>query len=94
MTIVWLRRLLPMNGVHVKTAVKLARRWAYDVKGVKGDAVVIMAENNLWGEDCSFVVLGPDVQGGRPCSGVRLVPYEDLKALEASLKKHGRTWPR
>ena len=45
-------RLLPMNsGVEgSETAVKLARRWAYDVKGVKGDAVVIMAENNFWGE--------------------------------------------
>ena len=88
-------RLLPMNsGVEgSETAVKLARRWAYDVKGVKGDAVVIMAENNFWGRSIAALSSSSDPtckEGFGPYApGFDLVPYEDLNALEASLKKHG-----
>merc|ERR1711991_22987 len=45
-------KLLPMNaGVEAgETAIKLARRWAYDVKGIqKYKAKVLFAENNFWG---------------------------------------------
>ena len=71
-------RLLPMNsGVEgSETAVKLARRWAYDVKGVKGDAVVIMAENNFWGR--SIALFASTRRARRPRLVFDLVPYEDL----------------
>ena len=88
-------RLLPMNsGVEgSETAVKLARRWAYDVKGVKGDAVVIMAENNFWGRSIAALSSSSDPtckEGFGPYApGFDLVPYEDLAKLEAALKKHG-----
>eukprot|EP00122_Pirum_gemmata_P021409 Pgem_evm1s19948 len=44
-------RVLPMNtGVEAcETAVKLARRWGYDVKGIKpNQAKIIFADNNFW----------------------------------------------
>ena len=52
-------RVLPMNtGVEGgETAIKLARRWAYDVKGVpKNQARVIFAGNNFWGRTLAAYV--------------------------------------
>jgi len=88
-------RLLPMNsGVEgSETAVKLARRWGYDVKGIKGDAVVIMAENNFWGRSIAALSSSSDPtckDGFGPFApGFDLVPYEDLGALEKALDAHG-----
>ena len=45
-------KILPMNtGVEAgETAVKIARKWGYDVKGIKPDnARVLFPENNFWG---------------------------------------------
>lgn len=85
-------RLLPMNtGVEaVETAVKLARRWAYDVKGVTpGGARVVFAAGNFWGRSIAAVSSSTDPASyggfGPLLPGFDVVPYDDLAALEAAL---------
>ncbi len=86
-------KVLPMNtgAEAVETAIKLCRRWAYDVKGTeKYKAKIIFAEENFHGrtlaaitastDPSSFEGFGPFVQG------YIKVPYNDLEALEAALK--------
>lgn len=56
-------KVLPMNsGVEAcETAVKLARKWAYQVKGVpSNDAVVIFAKENFWGRSLAAVSSSTD----------------------------------
>mmetsp|Transcript_96688 Transcript_96688/g.276029 ORF Transcript_96688/g.276029 Transcript_96688/m.276029 type:complete len:341 (-) Transcript_96688:729-1751(-) len=85
-------RVLPMNtGVEGgETAVKLARKWAYKVKGVpEGRAKVLFAENNFWGRTLAAVSSSSDPscrEGFGPyMPGFDMVPYDDLVALEAKL---------
>jgi ornithine--oxo-acid transaminase len=85
-------RVLPMNtGVEAgETAVKLARRWAYDVKGIpRYEAKVLFAENNFWGRTLAAVSSStdPDSRGGYGpfMPGFDLVPYDDPAALERAL---------
>ncbi|KAH7465682.1 Ornithine aminotransferase, mitochondrial [Phytophthora ramorum] len=91
-------RILPMNtGVEGgETAVKLARRWAYDVKGVpENKAKVIFAQNNFWGRTLSAVSSSndPDAYGGYGpfMPGFSSVPYNDIKALEEIFEKEGKS---
>lgn len=92
-------KVLPMNtGVEGgETAVKLARRWAYDVKGVPtNQAEVIFARENFWGRTiaaCSSST-DPECSGGYGpfTPGFSTVPYNDIDALEERLKEqNGRT---
>ena len=85
-------RVLPMNtGVEGgETAVKLARRWGYDVKGIPdGQAKVVFAEGNFWGRTMAAISSSTDPScraGFGPfIPGFDLVPYNDLLALEAKL---------
>lgn len=86
-------RLLPMNtGVEGgETAIKLARKWAYEVKKVpENQAVVVFAEDNFWGRTLAAVSSSsdPDSYGnfGPFMPGFERVPYNDLQALEQVLK--------
>ncbi|CAF1567156.1 unnamed protein product [Adineta ricciae] len=86
-------KLLPMNtGVEGgETAIKLARKWAYNVKGVpKNEAVVLFAENNFWGRTLSAVSSSTDpscYEGFGPyMPNFKIIPYNDLKALEEACK--------
>jgi ornithine--oxo-acid transaminase len=86
-------RVLPMNsGVEgAETAVKLARRWAYDVKGVEeGKAKVVFAKDNFWGRSIAAVSAStdPDSFGGFGpfVPGFETVPYNDLGALKTALE--------
>jgi len=86
-------RLLPMNtGVEGgETAVKLARRWAYDVKGVApGQARVLFAQGNFWGRTLSAISSSTDPSSyngfGPYMPGFGIVPYGDAGALEAALR--------
>lgn len=87
------QRVLPMNtGVEaVETAVKLARRWGYAVKGIQENkAKIIVPEDNFHGrtllaisastDPSSFAGFGPYVPN------FIKVPYNDLKALSAALE--------
>ncbi len=86
-------RLLPMNtGVEGgETAVKLARKWAYEVKKVsENQAKVLFAEDNFWGRTLAAVSSSsdPDSYGnfGPFMPGFERVPYNDLVALEKAMQ--------
>ncbi len=85
-------KVLPMNtGVEGgETAVKLARRWAYDVKGVpRYEAKVIFAEGNFWGRTLAAISSSTDSNCrdgfGPYMPGFEIIPYNDLNALEKAL---------
>jgi ornithine--oxo-acid transaminase len=87
-------KVLPMNtGVEGgETAVKLARKWAYEVKGIEENkARVIFATGNFWGRTLAAVSSSSDPDSyenyGPFMPGFELIPYNDLQALEESLKK-------
>jgi|UniRef100_A0A7S4CAT0 ornithine--oxo-acid transaminase len=92
-------KVLPMNtGVEGgETAIKLARKWAYEVKGVPdGQAEVIFAEENFWGRTIAACgsSTDPDCFGnfGPFPAGFSTVPYDNIEALEKRLiEQNGRT---
>ena len=86
-------KVLPMNtGVEGgETAIKLARRWGYNVKGIpENKAKVIFAEGNFWGRTLAAISSSTDPSSykgfGPYMPGFGLVPYNDLVALEEALK--------
>jgi len=85
-------KVLPMNtGVEGgETAVKLCRRWAYEVKKVpKNKAKILFAENNFWGRTLSAISSSTDptsYEGFGPfMPGFETIPYNDLDALKKAL---------
>lgn len=85
-------RMLPMNsGVEAcETAVKLARRWGYDVKGIpENQAKIIFVEGNFWGRSIAAISSSTDPSSfkgfGPYVSGFEIIPYNDLPALEKAL---------
>ena len=86
-------KVLPMNtGVEGgETAIKLARRWAYNIKGVKeNEAKVIFAEGNFWGRTLAAISSSTDPSSykgfGPFMPGFEIIPYNDLMALEKALQ--------
>jgi ornithine--oxo-acid transaminase len=86
-------KVLPMNtGVEGgETAVKLARKWAYEVKGIeKNKAKVIFAEGNFWGRTLAAVSSSTDpdcYEGYGPyMPGFEIIPYNNIPALEKALE--------
>ena len=86
-------KVLPMNtGVEAgETAVKLARRWAYDVKGVsENKAKLVFAKGNFWGRTLAAISSSNDPSSfkgfGPYMPGYELVDYNDLNALENAIK--------
>ncbi|RXK85390.1 ornithine--oxo-acid transaminase [Filimonas effusa] len=86
-------KVLPMNtGVEGgETAIKLARRWAYDRKGVpENKAKIVFAEGNFWGRTVAAISSSTDPSSykgfGPYVPGFELVPYNDLAALENALQ--------
>ena len=86
-------KVLPMNtgAEAVETAIKIARKWAYDVKGVPaGQAKILTCEHNFHGRTTTIVGFStdPDSTGGfGPFTpGFEIIPYDDLDALEEALK--------
>jgi ornithine--oxo-acid transaminase len=82
-------RVLPMNtGVEGgETAVKLCRKWAYEVKGIEANKARIMfAEGNFWGRTLAAISTSTDPLSrngfGPYMPGFDLVPYNDTAALE------------
>ena len=89
--------VLPMNSgaEGVETAMKLARKWAYNVKGVEdGNAIIIFAENNFHGRTIAIVSASSDpdcYEGFGPFTpGIVRVAYNDANALKEYLLKHGK----
>ncbi len=86
-------RVLPMNtGVEGgETAVKLCRKWAYEVKGIPGNkAKILFAEGNFWGRTLAAISSSTDPSSktgfGPFMPGFELIPYNDLESLEKSLE--------
>jgi len=86
-------KVLPMNtGVEGgETAIKLARRWGYNVKGIaENKAKIIFAEGNFWGRTLAAISYSTDPSSfkgfGPYMPGFGIVPYNDLVALEEALK--------
>lgn len=86
-------KVLPMNsGVEAgETAVKLARKWAYTVKGVpENQAKIIFVEGNFWGRTLAAISSSTDPSSydgfGPFMPGYELIPYNNLSAIEKALE--------
>lgn len=86
-------KVLPMNtGVEaVETALKLCRRWAYEVKGVEENkAVIIVCSNNFHGRTTTVISFSSDPTAkngfGPFMQGFKSIPFNDLPALAEALK--------
>ena len=86
-------KVLPMNtGVEGgETAVKLARKWGYNVKKVPDQAAkVVFAQGNFWGRTLGAISSSTDPESfsgfGPYMPGYEIVPYNDLEALEAKCR--------
>lgn len=85
-------RVLPMNtgAEAVESAIKLARRWAYDVKGVADNqAEIIACVDNFHGRTMGVLSMSsePDYKRGfgPMLGGIKLIPYGDLDALKNAI---------
>jgi ornithine--oxo-acid transaminase len=87
--------VLPMNtgAEAVETAIKVARKWGYRVKGVPdGQANIVVAENNFHGRTTTIVSFSTDPDArddfGPYTPGFRIVPYGDLAALSGAIDEN------
>lgn len=86
---------LPMNtgAEAVETAIKAARRWAYDVKGVEeNQAEIIACSGNFHGRTMTAVSLSSDPEYkrgfGPMLPGIKIIPYGDPEALKNAITKN------
>ena len=86
-------KVLPMNtgAEAVETALKLCRKWAYEVKGIpENQAQIIVCENNFHGRTTTIISFSNDETArksfGPFTSGFIKIPYDDIEALEKALK--------
>jgi len=84
--------VLPMNtGVEaVETAIKLARKWAYELKGIRDtQAKVVVCENNFHGRTSTVISFSSDPSAknhfGPYMPGFISIPFNDLNALKITL---------
>jgi ornithine--oxo-acid transaminase len=84
--------VLPMNtgAEAIETAIKTARKWGYEVKGVPADEAVIIAfEGNFHGRTTTIISFSTDPDArdsyGPYTPGFRIVPYGDAQALAAAM---------
>jgi ornithine--oxo-acid transaminase len=85
-------RVLPMNtgAEAVETAIKMARKWGYKVKGVPdGQAEIIVCDGNFQGRTTTIISFSPEPQyrdGFGPFTpGFVMIPYADVDALEKAI---------
>ncbi|MDD4655753.1 MAG: ornithine--oxo-acid transaminase [Bacteroidales bacterium] len=90
-------KVLPMNSgaEAVETALKLARKWGYLEKGIpENQALIVGCGGNFHGRTISIVSLSSDPDSysgyGPFTPGLVKIPYNDVAALEAILKEHGK----
>jgi ornithine--oxo-acid transaminase len=87
--------ILPMNtgAEAVETAIKVARKWGYLVKGVRPNAAKIIAmDGNFHGRTTTIVSFSTDPDArddfGPYTPGFEVIPYGDLAALEAAIDEN------
>jgi ornithine--oxo-acid transaminase len=85
-------RMLPMNSgaEAVETALKLCRKWAYKIKGIrKNEAKIIVCNGNFHGRTITIISMSSDPDAcndyGPYTPGFVNIPYNDLPALEKAL---------
>lgn len=85
-------KLLPMNtgAEAVETALKICRKWAYEVKGIaENEAEIIVCENNFHGRTTTIISFSNDEVArknfGPYTKGFIKIEYDNLKALEEAL---------
>lgn len=83
---------LPMNtgAEAVETAIKMVRRWGYEVKGVeKNKAEILVCENNFHGRTTTIVGFSTDTLAntnyGPYTPGFKIIPFNDPEALEEAI---------
>jgi ornithine--oxo-acid transaminase len=88
-------KLLPMNtgAEAVETALKLCRKWAYEVKGIdENKAEIIVCENNFHGRTTTIISFSNDPVArknfGPFTNGFIKIEYNNLQALEVALKNN------
>ncbi|MGZ3864321.1 MAG: ornithine--oxo-acid transaminase [Bacteroidia bacterium] len=86
-------KVLPMNSgaEGVETAIKIARKWGYEKKGIAANnAKIIVCEKNFHGRTVNIVSFSTDPDSkenfGPFNTGYTIIPYNDTKALENALK--------
>jgi ornithine--oxo-acid transaminase len=85
------KALIMNSGAEaVETALKLARRWAYDVKGIAGDkAEIIVCDGNFAGRTITIISFSPEAaykRGFGPLTpGFVTIPYGDVDALKRAV---------
>lgn len=86
-------KVLPMNtgAEGVETAIKIARKWGYEKKGIpENEAVIIVAENNFHGRTTTIISFSNDDDArknfGPFTAGFLSVEYDNVEALEEALK--------
>jgi ornithine--oxo-acid transaminase len=87
-----MQMVLPMNtgAEAVETAIKTARKWGYEVKGVPdGEAVIVAFAENFHGRTTTIISFSTDEDSrasfGPYTPGFRVVPYGDVDALAAAV---------
>lgn len=87
-------KFLPMNtgAEAVETAIKLARKWAYEVKGIKEDqGIIIVCDGNFHGRTTTIVSFSSDLDSrkhfGPHTPGFTRIPYNDISAMQNALNK-------
>lgn len=88
-------KLLPMNtgAEAVETALKLSRKWAYEVKGIaENEAQIIVCENNFHGRTTTIISFSNDPVArknfGPFTNGFIKIEYDNLQALEEALNSN------
>jgi ornithine--oxo-acid transaminase len=91
-------KVLPMNtgAEAVETAIKICRKWAYEKKGIaENNAQIIVCENNFHGRTTTVISFSNDENArknfGPYTPGFIKIPYDDLEALEKTLKSTPNT---
>jgi len=86
-------KVLPMNtGVEaVETAIKLSRKWAYQIKGIaENEAKIIVCEGNFHGRTTGVISFSSDPSAtknyGPYMGGYQAIPFNDVAALEKTLQ--------
>lgn len=88
-------KVLPMNtgAEAVETAIKLCRKWAYEVKGIaENDAVIVVCENNFHGRTTTIVSFSNDPVANKNFGpftpGFIRIPYNDASALKKVISEN------
>ncbi|WP_413532154.1 ornithine--oxo-acid transaminase [Empedobacter brevis] len=89
-------KVLPMNtgAEAVETALKIARKWGYEKKGIPaGEAIIVVCKDNFHGRTTTIISFSNDEEARKNfnpyTSGFEAVEYNDVDALKQILEKKG-----